>query len=445
MLQVGQKFPPCFSSSFDVDSRQALPLRSRGGQGPGSHATPPFFGTPQRAWARALPPPLARRRLTSADLDAWARGPTVRGHAHSRPTFERYGLSLVREVGGGAAVPEDWAVRLLSATGAKGSEGPNQDAFSYTLLDSGWIVCVACDGHGEHGEVVAERVARALPLFLSPHLLEHDPEVALRRAFAEAQLDLERCFRSAQVYSGAAVAACCVHSERREAWTAHAGDSQVVLGDLGGGGVVCYTEEHKAHDPGELERLREAGAQVIQKRYDDGELVSRIFIPRTGIPGLAMSRSLGDGCLKKYGVCADPEVQDMSTLWRACAAPVLLLASDGLWDMVTPGAAVEVLASRCRSGLDVLLGVEVLLRRSQRLWIEAEGDYCDDVTVLLVAPSASLAAATSCGRVHSAVVRGRAREPHGLWTSLRLQLGAGFQTSDVGACSVCGMERGWRK
>jgi len=330
--------------------------------------------------------------MTNADLDAWARGPTVRGHVHSRPVYEPYGLSVVREMGQGSSAPDGWAAKLLSATGMKNSDSPNQDSFSYTLLDSGWILCIACDGHGEQGEVVSERVARTLPLFVARHLPERGPEEALRQAFAEAQQDLELCFRSAQIYSGATAVVCCVHHERQEVWTAHAGDSRVVLGDLDDGSVVCITEEHKAHDPEEFKRLKAAGAQVIQKKYDDGELVSRIFIPRTGIPGLAMSRSLGDGCLKKYGVCAEPDVRGISDMWRRCAAPVLLLASDGLWDTITAEEAIKALAARCHSGVDALLGAEALLRRSQRLWIEEEGDYCDDVTVLLLAPSASLAA-----------------------------------------------------
>jgi len=330
------------------------------------------------------------RRVTSADLDAWAQGPAVLGHAHSRSTFEPYELSPVRELGGGKEVPSDWSVRLISAAGMKGGECPNQDAFSYTLLDSGWIVCVACDGHGEAGEVVSERVTRMVPLFLSQHLPELGLEEALRKAFALAQADLERCFSSAQTYSGATVAACCISCDGSEAWFAHAGDSRAVLGDLESGTAHFITGEHKAHDPGESKRLEEAGAQVITKQYEDGELVSRIFIPKTGVPGLAMSRSLGDGCLKKYGVTAEPDVHDVSGFWSRCEAPFILLASDGLWDTITVDESVSELAVRKRKGLDVQLGAEALLRRSQRLWIEAEGDYCDDITVLFVAPSASL-------------------------------------------------------
>merc|ERR1712050_445844 len=118
-------------------------------------------------------------------------------------------------------------------------------------------------------------------------------------------------------------------SEGTQVWLAHAGDSRAILGDLAAGSSLFSSSDHKAHDPTEHERLTEAGAQVIQKRYEDGELVSRVFVPKTGVPGLAMSRSLGDGCLKPYGVTAVPEVQNITDLWETCAAPCVVIASDG--------------------------------------------------------------------------------------------------------------------
>jgi len=335
--------------------------------------------------------PSGWKKLTNAELDAWGTDPAVRGHAYSRPSYEPYKTSVINEHGLGMQPPDGWAVQLVSAAGMKGKGGhSNQDAFSYTVLENGWLFCVACDGHGQQGEVVSERVARMLPLFLSRHIEDSSPDDALRTAFALTQKDLELGFRTAQAYSGAAVAMFAVQLERREAWFAHAGDTRVVLGDLASGTPVFITEEHKAHEPGEHRRLRAAGAKIVERRYDCGEVVSRIFVPRTGVPGLAMSRSLGDGCLKPYGVTSEPEINNVSGLWAESESPVAVLGSDGLWDSIDVEETISLLAARRQAGLDVEQGIEALCRRAQRLWIEAEGDYCDDVTVLLVAPKSSL-------------------------------------------------------
>mmetsp|Transcript_24638 Transcript_24638/g.82478 ORF Transcript_24638/g.82478 Transcript_24638/m.82478 type:complete len:417 (+) Transcript_24638:168-1418(+) len=328
--------------------------------------------------------------LTPAHLDAWAEGSGVRRHAHSRPSSEPYELSTIRELGGGAAMPDGWSSRLVSATGLKPRDGPNQDAFSYTLLEGDWIVCVACDGHGEEGDIIAERVARTIPFFLSSHMPTLGPERSLVRSFQDSQEDLEACLNGAQTFSGTTASAVCIHMDTCETWLAVAGDSKITLGDLASGEMVFVTGGHKAHDLPEADRLRECGAQVITKDYGDGDLVSRVFVPGTGVPGLAMSRSLGDGCLKKYGVIATPHVQNVTEHWTACEAPVAVLASDGLWDTITAKETIESLAARYRAGLDVQRGAEVLLRRSQKLWIQFEGDYCDDVTIVLLAPTESL-------------------------------------------------------
>merc|ERR1719240_1066817 len=102
-----------------------------------------------------------------------------------------------------------------------------------------------------------------------------------------------------------------------------------------------------------------------------------------------MSRSLGDGCLKKYGVIAEPEINDVSGLWRECRDPAVLLASDGLWDVFSTEETIRALTARRQSGLDITKGVEALCRRAQRRWIEVEGDYCDDVTVALLTSATS--------------------------------------------------------
>jgi len=336
--------------------------------------------------SEGLSPEKLPLRVTNKDLEAWAND--VQGHAYSRACVEPYTVSNVRHFGKGVESPDGWSAHFISTSGLKSSGVPNQDAYSFTTLQCGWILCIACDGHGEHGEIIAERVSRALPLFFSSYLV-HGTEEALRRAFQSAQKDLESSFGPMQVYSGATVIMCCIDREADSIWSAHVGDSRLVVGDMDTGEPVHCSIEHKAHDADEYKRLEAAGAQVIQKRYDDGEVVSRIFIPKTGVPGLAMSRSMGDGCLKKYGVTAEPDIINITDSWKSCASPGMIMGSDGLWDTVSPEEACSTISARYRSRRDMKAGLENLTRRSQRRWIEAEGDYCDDVTVAFVAPLAA--------------------------------------------------------
>lgn len=332
-----------------------------------------------------------RNRLSRAALDAWAEGPQVLAHAHTRHAAEPHALSRLRLLGEGMTPASGWAVRMVSAAGMKGGPSPNQDACSFTRFHSGWVVCVVCDGHGEEGELLSEQLTRTLPMFIGEELTCRQPTEALKTAFLRAQEDLEqdRKFKKIQVHSGSTAVAMLSAEDSSGAWVAHAGDSKLVLCDLAAGVPTFFTDDHKAHDPSENKRLEDAGAQVIQKRYEDGDVVSRIFVPRTGVPGLAMSRSLGDGCLKSYGVIAEPEVHEITDELASCQAPLVVLATDGLWDAIAVDDTVAALSTRYRSRLDVGLGAEALTRRAQRLWIECEGDYCDDTSIVLFGPEQS--------------------------------------------------------
>ncbi|KAL6616366.1 hypothetical protein ACP70R_038636 [Stipagrostis hirtigluma subsp. patula] len=112
---------------------------------------------------------------------------------------------------------------------------------------------------------------------------------------------------------------------------ANAGDSRAVLSR--GGAPVPLSVDHKPDRPDELARIEAAGGRVI---YWDGARVLGV---------LAMSRAIGDGYLKPY-VSSEPEV---TMTERTDDDECLILASDGLWDVVTNEMACEVVRACFRS------------------------------------------------------------------------------------------------
>ncbi|CAO2182367.1 unnamed protein product [Urochloa humidicola] len=112
---------------------------------------------------------------------------------------------------------------------------------------------------------------------------------------------------------------------------ANAGDSRAVLSRAGA--PVPLSVDHKPDRPDELARIEAAGGRVI---YWDGARVLGV---------LAMSRAIGDGYLKPF-VSSEPEV---TVTERTDEDECLILASDGLWDVVTNGMACEVVRACFRS------------------------------------------------------------------------------------------------
>ncbi|RZC75959.1 hypothetical protein C5167_000066 [Papaver somniferum] len=105
---------------------------------------------------------------------------------------------------------------------------------------------------------------------------------------------------------------------------ANCGDSRAVLSR--GGKAVPLSTDHKPDLPAELQRIQSAGGRVI---YWDGPRVLGV---------LAMSRAIGDNYLKPY-VSSEPEI---TVTDRTEEDEFMILASDGLWDVVSNDTACDI-------------------------------------------------------------------------------------------------------
>lgn len=109
---------------------------------------------------------------------------------------------------------------------------------------------------------------------------------------------------------------------------ANCGDSRAVLNR--GKVPMPLSIDHKPNREDECSRIESAGGKVIKW---DGYRVSGV---------LAVSRSIGDRYLRPY-VVADPEIMFVS---RTKEDECLILASDGLWDVITNEEACDLARKR---------------------------------------------------------------------------------------------------
>lgn len=112
---------------------------------------------------------------------------------------------------------------------------------------------------------------------------------------------------------------------------ANCGDSRAVLSRAGV--ALPLSIDHKPDRPDELERIENSGGKVINW---NGQRVLGV---------LATSRSIGDMYLKPF-VIPDPEVIVSK---RSDEDEFLILASDGLWDVVPNDVACDI-TRRCLNG-----------------------------------------------------------------------------------------------
>jgi serine/threonine protein phosphatase PrpC len=110
---------------------------------------------------------------------------------------------------------------------------------------------------------------------------------------------------------------------------ANAGDSRCVLCRKDGE-AIAMSVDHKPTDASELERLTKHGFKVVR---------GRIYEIATGKGGLNLSRALGDLHYRE-GVPCEPEVQERQI--DPAQDELLILATDGLWDVLSNEDACKV-------------------------------------------------------------------------------------------------------
>ncbi|GAX82159.1 hypothetical protein CEUSTIGMA_g9587.t1 [Chlamydomonas eustigma] len=182
--------------------------------------------------------------------------------------------------------------------------GPEPGGFGTASISSGGGALEACGAGSSYCSTVVED--------------------ALKEAFLKTDEEFSSNTCAAMVGSTAVVAVV----GKRRVWVANCGDSRAVL--CRSGKAIQLTDDHKPDREDEAERVKKAGGQVL---YWNGHRVMGI---------LAMSRAIGDHNLRPY-VISDPEVTAVA---RSPEDDFLLLASDGLWDVLCNQDAVD-LAKRC--------------------------------------------------------------------------------------------------
>ncbi|XP_062228949.1 probable protein phosphatase 2C 56 [Phragmites australis] len=180
------------------------------------------------------------------------------------------------------------------------------------------------DGHG--GNLAAEYLKENLfkDLMKHPAFLT-DTKLAISRTFLETDKDILETISISGLFrdDGSTALAAILIGERL--YVANVGDSRAVASKSGK--AIPLSKDHKPNRKDERKRIEDAGGVVIR---DDTWRVGGI---------LAMSRAFGNRLLKQY-VKADPDIQEQEV---NSDLKYLILATDGLWDVVRNEEAISLL------------------------------------------------------------------------------------------------------
>jgi len=230
------------------------------------------------------------------------------------------------------------------------------------------------DGHGRAGEKVSEFVLQNLPGELTSRAeqLISEPGEALKQAYVAVDDDLAKSVDAS--VSGTTAVTCLI--KERHCWLANSGDSRAVVMRKVPNGLkaIDLTVDHKPDSPGEMKRILQMGGHVTPAGANGSP--ARVW---HNLRGLAMARSIGDHAAATVGVIAEPEITEYDiTDDDYC----LVVASDGVWELLTSQQVADI-AYGVKSG-DVQEMCEVISDQSSYMWKVEEGDYRDDITVVII-------------------------------------------------------------
>ena len=249
----------------------------------------------------------------------------------------------------------------------------NQDRLLVHMSESCCIFGVF-DGHGKNGHLCSSYFERHLAEVCIKHLHSTlNTTDAIRSTFEELENSMIHSGYDCQFSGTTATVVLVTNAKIYVAWV---GDSP--------GFVVTQnrlrniTKLHNFEDERESHRIVQAGGTVA-RCTSAGDFIGplRAFFPKTMIPGLAMSRSLGDTMSKKIGIISQPDVT-IQTLDGD--DKFILLCSDGLTEFIDPDQILDAFNTD-----DSLEKISIALStQAQAKWLEEEFQSSDDISCLIV-------------------------------------------------------------
>ncbi|XAR48357.1 Phosphoprotein phosphatase [Bertholletia excelsa] len=327
----------------------------------------------------------------------------------------------------------------------QGKKGTNQDAMIVwenfgSRPDT--TFCGVFDGHGPYGHMVAKRVRDSLPVKLSAQWevniksdevlreislnttssmnsegtsflsadeesrpsvdaedTEKQPEIfhMLKESFLKAFKVMDRelkMYTNIDCFCSGTTAVTLV-KQGQHLVIGNVGDSRAVLGTRDKDDslvAVQLTVDLKPNLPAEAERIRKCKGRVFSLREEPE--VARVWLPNNDSPGLAMARAFGDFCLKDFGLISVPEIS-----YRCLTEKdeFVILATDGIWDVLSNQEVVEIVASASTRSAAARVLVESAVRAWRCKYPTSKVDDCAVVCLFFetTSSSTSFSAATS--------------------------------------------------
>jgi len=190
---------------------------------------------------------------------------------------------------------------------------------------------------------------------------------ALHQCYAATDAALLEWCREHEIhYSATTSVTVLMHVPSQRMVCAHLGDSKIILGQtlIPPGSItekskkdppmsrisgIALTIDHKPDQPDELKRIEASGGSLTYLHGGKPFIRGGDFSQRKHAMQLNYSRAFGGKDLKMYGLSAVPDTSEVKI--NKHRDRVVILGSDGVWDVVDPDSAAKVVEQSRQNNL----------------------------------------------------------------------------------------------
>lgn len=228
------------------------------------------------------------------------------------------------------------------------------------------------DGHGFQGHLVSQAIKS---FFTSLPATQYQSFNNLQTSF----VSLSSNIKTSTLFDSSTSGSTCVVVHFNQALNkiicANCGDSRAIM-ITESGSIIPLSNDHKPDLPEERRRIEQSGGRV-DRIYGLGPF--RVWLKNENYPGLAMSRSIGDGIAHSVGVSDIPEIKEF--LIDKMNPICIVVASDGVWEF-TSNEEIKAIIMKYYHTNDAEGCANEIVLKARTKW-ESEVYAIDDITVVV--------------------------------------------------------------
>tara|TARA_Y100000389_G_C17470116_1_gene529641 strand:+ start:6410 stop:7153 length:744 start_codon:yes stop_codon:yes gene_type:complete len=240
--------------------------------------------------------------------------------------------------------------RKIQWYSTKGVRDYNEDEYSIKKINKSQLLCAVYDGHG--GNEISAYLKKYLTGELYRNIKIASPSISkLKQIFKLLTKKVNNYAKKYKCNAGSTALTCYLSDQTLI--VANIGDCRAVI--CTDGLAIPLTKDHKPGLREEMQRLKELGGHVIYDKHIKGYRVE----------GMSVSRSFGDLDRQPY-IIAKPDIYRYNIKKND---QFIIMATDGLWDVMTNQEAVEIVKSNYKNGAKVLANKAIEKKSSDNITI----------------------------------------------------------------------------